>query len=174
MRLRYLLLLAPIALGASGVSARGATVGSLCTLSRGDQVADRCFRPPNARFAVKRMPVPAVRPNAAVWRFTHLRLTEIEVRQPEHPVQILYLFGRLPIDVRGFPSLALASPRYVVVGELVGRFPRLAVGLKEAGWVEFDANFRCRKLALSVQSNEPRRVVYLIGRTILRAEACGK
>jgi hypothetical protein len=168
--------------GSPGLAA--APGASLCTGAIDESGPPRCYPAAQvgaAQRAMARTAVP-VWPGTVVWNVAHLRLTQAEVRQPGRPLEIRYLFGTL--GSTGHPvvdsDLGRSSPYYVLVGELhapvSGSLNRVTSNRTGAGgtyWT-FYANFRCRKLSLSVATNERRRIARNIGRGMLRAEACGK
>lgn len=150
---------------------------SLCALGP-DPVPDWCLPPSKVRIAEARMPVTAVDPVKVVWKAARLRLTEVELRLPKHPLEISYRFGTIPRTNLGGGGAALASHKshYVIVGELVGSIPdkHPSIFKDDPGYWDWDANFRCRHLTLQVLSNEPKGVVQRIGNGVLQVEPCGK
>jgi hypothetical protein len=62
-------------------------------------------------------------PGTVVWNVARLRLTQLEVRQPAQPLEILYLFGTLGKADRPIfdNDLGRRTPHYVLVGELHAR-----------------------------------------------------
>jgi len=174
MRILVALTLSALAL-AGGVSpASAASTTSLCGRGFLDQAQRRCFSPAEVAAAEARLKAPPVRPTAAVWRWAHLRLTRVALRISSEPFDINYLYGRIPEALNGDPSLVLFPPAYVLVQEMTFPLPKRATGLTYAGYWLFYANFRCRKLALEVTSNEPRAIVRRVANGILGSEVCGK
>jgi hypothetical protein len=164
---------------AESVTTRGT---SLCQIGLADtQIPDRCFPPSRIALVESKMPVRPVRPVASVARAVHLNLVELELRNPRQPIAIQYLFGRVAAGQQGFPDLRSHASRYVIVEELVGlsglsapRLFRYRTPTGATAYVQWDANFRCHELSLSVMSNLRGRVIQALGRSILGTEICGK
>lgn len=126
------------------------------------------------------MRIHPVRPTSAVRMATTLHLTQIEVRALRlrvPAIEIMYLFGRIPATSRGLPDFSSHRSRYVLVSELSGRFqpgPRLfrdGTGRGRFYW-EYQGNFVCHTLTLTVDSNLPAVTVRRVGAAIRRLEAC--
>jgi len=126
------------------------------------------------------MSVPPIRPVRVVRRTAHLRLNQVELRDVPTPIEIIYLFGQIPAGPRGLADLSAPEPRDVIVGELLGHFPRGTRQLYRNGsapgypYWGFQANFHCHQLSVTVMANAPKRLVRAIGRGVLQSEVCGK
>jgi len=155
---------------------------SLCQIGLHDVgIPDQCLPPPRIVSAESKMSVNPVRPVDSVARIAHLHLVQLELRRPRRPLEIRYLFGRIPLDQRRRPDLGSRVSHYVIVGELVGLSnlskPRLFFYKSAEGriaYVSWAANFRCHDLSLNITSNLQGRLIRSLGRSILNAEVCGK
>lgn len=152
---------------------------SLCNVAftSPEGTTGQCFRPNRVGRAERAMRVSLVRPTSVLRRLEALSLTQIKLRWNGRPLELLYLFGSLPKTATGLPDLSSRASRYMLVGELIGRVPtgpRLfkdGTGGGRFYW-EYQANFACHKLTLTVDSNAPASQVRTVGRGILRAERC--
>jgi hypothetical protein len=127
-----------------------------------------------------------IRPVQIVERVTNLPLKELRLRNVARPIEIDYLFGRVPVRSGALRLADLGSKRYhyVLVGEQLFRLPPgvkrvysvpTSVNTRQVvGYWVFEANFRCDPLALTVTSNGPKRWVIDVGRDVLKAQVCGK
>lgn len=163
-----------IALGfGSTVPAAGASgTTSLCSVAP-SWTSNKCFGPARAWVAEARMPISPVRPSRAVVRRTHLTLSRVMLIGVARPSGIEYLFGWIPRDLHGLPSLQLSTPRYMLVTEIVGHNAALTGRVVYTGTWAFAANFRCRRLTLTVESNISAIAVRKTGEITLRTEGCG-
>jgi hypothetical protein len=144
-------------------------------------VLDRCFPPSRIAQAEGKMAVKPVRPVASAERLTHLPLTQLELRNPGRPLELRYLFGRIPLDAQGHPDLTSRASYYAIVGEMVGLSsltePQLFRHRNAFGgtaYIDWSANFHCHTLSLDITSNLRDRVVAALGKAILKDEVCGK
>ncbi|MBV9282738.1 MAG: hypothetical protein JOZ41_21895 [Chloroflexi bacterium] len=182
---RALVLLVWVELALSPLSparAAGSQGASLCGLGLADiSVRDQCFPPSRIEQVEGMMPVRPVRPVALVERLAHLPLTQLEVRNPGHPIEVRYLFGRIPFGAHRVADPSSQASRYAIVGELVGRSSLRKSWLfrhkdPEGGtlYVDWMADFRCHDLSVDVTSNLRGRLVGAVGKGILNEEVCGK
>jgi hypothetical protein len=166
----------------SSSHAAGPPGASLCGLGLQDiSIPDQCFPPSRISQVEGMMPVRPVRPVAPMKRLTRLPLTQLELRNPKRPVEVLYLFGRIPSGPHHVADPSSHGSRYAIIGELVGRSSLRKPWLfrhknPEGGtlYVDWMATFRCHALTLHVTSNLRGRLVGAVGKSILNDEACGK
>jgi len=174
-----MLLCAPSRSLAAGVSLCGAGLQDFHFL-------DGCFPPKHILRVEARMATRPIRPAQIVERVANPPLTELRLRNVARPIEIDYLFGRVPVGPGALRLADLGSKHYhyVLVGEQLFQLPPSVkqvysvptyVNTKQAvGYWVFEANFRCGPLALTVISNGPKRWVIDVGRQVLKAQVCGK
>ncbi len=149
----------------------------LCSIAmRADvNLPDRCYPPAAITQAEDTMPVPLVHPVAPVKRLTGLSLHELEVRNPAKPLEILYLFGRIPVDRGGNPDMLSHASKYIIVGELAVRSqlqkPRLfryPAALGGTAYWQWDANVPSGNLSLDIRANISGSLVRRVGLALLK------
>ncbi len=118
----------------------------------------------------------AINPSSTVWKLTRLSLKQVIISGigTGGPVEIHYLYGRLPGGATEIPIPSPAFPRYLVVEEVRGdSVPRTPVvhGATINGKVQLPWNFTGytarRNLSILVDSNVARRRVAAVGAALL-------
>lgn len=108
-----------VAIGGAPQPAVGAGA-SLCWVgSSGPEGGSvQCYPPGRLAIAERQMSTHPVRPTSAIRKATALHLTQLALRALRvhgSPIEIMYLFGRIPTTSRGLPDFSSHRSRYVLV-----------------------------------------------------------